>query len=240
MRCTKCGYVSFDFHSDCRKCGTNLAAIRECLGFQAVKPAVPFLLGSLLKDYVKPPAKTEKDLTAESSLPALDFGEEFEPASGANGKSTAVAHASPKFGETASETYEGEEFNLLDLSSEELDLLIEDQEPLEPAARQAPQPPAAAPAAVSGATTVSGEAEDSGFVFDEDALSGLSTKTEEHPSPGPGLARPDVAAGNGALVIELSDQELENILVELEGADGGEKTNKNETSDDIAILEMAD
>jgi hypothetical protein len=48
MKCQKCGFVSFDHLSECRKCGADLIAIREGLGFSALKSEAPCLLGSLL------------------------------------------------------------------------------------------------------------------------------------------------------------------------------------------------
>lgn len=49
MKCDKCGFVSFDYLAECRRCGADLAVIRERLGFSALKSEVPFLLGTLLK-----------------------------------------------------------------------------------------------------------------------------------------------------------------------------------------------
>jgi hypothetical protein len=48
MKCHKCGFVGFDHLSQCKKCGADLTAIREGLGFSALKSEVPFLLGTLL------------------------------------------------------------------------------------------------------------------------------------------------------------------------------------------------
>jgi hypothetical protein len=53
MKCQKCGYVSFDYLSQCKKCGADLTTVREKLGFSALKPEVPSLLGALLRDGVK-------------------------------------------------------------------------------------------------------------------------------------------------------------------------------------------
>jgi hypothetical protein len=50
MKCQKCGFVSFDYLSQCKKCGANLSAVRELLGFSAVKSEVPCLLGALLRN----------------------------------------------------------------------------------------------------------------------------------------------------------------------------------------------
>jgi hypothetical protein len=49
MKCQKCGFVSFDYLSQCKKCGADLTAVRELLGFSALKSEVPALLGTLLK-----------------------------------------------------------------------------------------------------------------------------------------------------------------------------------------------
>jgi hypothetical protein len=55
MRCHKCGYISFDHLSECKKCGVDLTGTRDKLGMAPVKPSEPFLLGGLLKDYKKDP-----------------------------------------------------------------------------------------------------------------------------------------------------------------------------------------
>ena len=49
MKCDKCGFVSFDHLAQCRRCGADLEATRERLGFSPVKAEVPFLLGALVK-----------------------------------------------------------------------------------------------------------------------------------------------------------------------------------------------
>ncbi|HVO83612.1 MAG TPA: hypothetical protein VMU60_04220 [Syntrophobacteria bacterium] len=48
MRCPKCGYVSFDYLVRCKKCSRDLADARRTLNLIDAKPAVPFLLGSLV------------------------------------------------------------------------------------------------------------------------------------------------------------------------------------------------
>jgi hypothetical protein len=48
MRCPKCGYVSFDYLARCKKCSRDLADARRTLNLIDAKPAVPFLLGSLV------------------------------------------------------------------------------------------------------------------------------------------------------------------------------------------------
>ena len=50
MKCQKCGFVSFDYLSECKACGADLANTRQRLGFSALKSEVPFLLGTLLRE----------------------------------------------------------------------------------------------------------------------------------------------------------------------------------------------
>jgi hypothetical protein len=126
MKCTNCGYVSFDHLSECKKCRTSLTVARDAFGLSAGKPAVPFLLGSLLSDYESPApldniaAKTETHATVGFVQMVDDvFGQE-KPENGA--EEIALAMVGPDGSE--------EDFSLLDLSDEELDLLV-DKESLE-------------------------------------------------------------------------------------------------------------
>ncbi len=121
MRCVKCGYVSFDYLSECKKCRTSLADTREGLGFFTTKPAVPSLLASLLSDY-EHPAKQDSGPVENEISTAFAIGDGFgggfwqaNPESGAPQAATAVAH--PEDSE--------EDFSLLDLSDQELELLID-------------------------------------------------------------------------------------------------------------------
>ncbi len=38
MKCTKCGYISFDFHDSCPKCNKDLSAERDRLNLAAYRP----------------------------------------------------------------------------------------------------------------------------------------------------------------------------------------------------------
>ncbi|MGO9312690.1 MAG: hypothetical protein ACLQDI_08135 [Syntrophobacteraceae bacterium] len=127
MRCTKCGYVSFDYLSECKKCRTSLADAREGLGFFAAKPAVPSLLESLLSDYEHPIKQESAPVESEISTAFDGFGGglwQTNPGSGAAQATTAIAKPDE------SEEEEEEDFSLLDLSDQELELLI-DKGPLE-------------------------------------------------------------------------------------------------------------
>lgn len=49
MRCAKCGYTSFDYLSVCEQCSADLTGDRQKLGLLALKPAMPFFLEPLLQ-----------------------------------------------------------------------------------------------------------------------------------------------------------------------------------------------
>jgi hypothetical protein len=80
MKCPKCGFVSFDHLSECKKCAADLVAVREGLGFSALRSEVPFLLGTLLSGGDRsdvPPAAT----AGEEGAPA-DFIDDTKKPSG--------------------------------------------------------------------------------------------------------------------------------------------------------------
>lgn len=121
MKCTKCGYVSFDYLSECKKCRTSMTATRNGFGFLAGKPAVPSLLGSLLSGY-EPPTPMESTVVGTEMSSPFRFPEEIgggfrreKPESRA--EETPPAAVNPEESE--------EDFSLLDLSDEELELLID-------------------------------------------------------------------------------------------------------------------
>jgi len=121
MKCTKCGYVSFDHLSECKKCRTSLTAARDGFGLHGAKPAVPFLLGALLSEH-ESFAQPENTVAEPETLTSFGFAEgtEHKPPeekleSGA--EEVAWTAASPDTSD--------DDFSLLDLSDEELDLLIE-------------------------------------------------------------------------------------------------------------------
>ena len=136
MRCSKCGYVSFDYLSECKKCRTNLTGTRDGLGFFAAKPAVPSLLGSLLSDYEHPVKQDSGPVENEIST-AFAIGDGFgggfwqadQESTAAPQAATAVAH--PDGSE--------EDFSLLDLSDQELELLIDNGPSASPQQEIAPE-----------------------------------------------------------------------------------------------------
>ena len=82
MKCQKCGYVSFDYLSECKSCGTNISAAREALGLFGVKPSMPSLLSSLLTKGIPEDSVSTGSrpvLPSEpTSFEGLDFGEELD------------------------------------------------------------------------------------------------------------------------------------------------------------------
>ncbi len=144
MRCSRCGYTSFDYLSECRSCNTGLAKVRDELGFPPVKPAMPFLLGSLLKDS-QPAALQRREIipddSAASSLPEIVFEDGFDKAPNVEAPGRAVAGVSGPSSESPAgrqahggvpgEFYDGElpeilaEEFLLGLSQQDLENVLE-------------------------------------------------------------------------------------------------------------------
>ncbi len=82
MKCQKCGFIGFDHLSVCSACGDDVSTSRESLGFLPSKPQAPCFLGALLKDYQGagsvPLSEPPKLDPLVSSLPQIELGEEFE------------------------------------------------------------------------------------------------------------------------------------------------------------------
>ena len=68
MRCSKCGYVSFDHLDNCMKCSRDLAGAREELNLLDCRAEVPFLLGSLVGEMEGGGAQQDLSLTQETEL----------------------------------------------------------------------------------------------------------------------------------------------------------------------------
>ncbi|GLI34486.1 hypothetical protein [Desulforhabdus amnigena] len=75
MKCNKCGFVSFDYLSECKKCGIDLTVVRDGLGLLPVRPAVPFLLGPLLKEYDEFLGEKNEPADIEDAKPLSAFSE---------------------------------------------------------------------------------------------------------------------------------------------------------------------
>jgi hypothetical protein len=121
MRCAKCGYVSFDHLSECKHCRTSMSATRDGFGFFAAKPAAPSLLGSLLSGYEPPTPKESSVVETELSNP-FSFGKE---AGGGFRQEKPESRTAETASAVANPDESGEDFSLLDLSDEELELLID-------------------------------------------------------------------------------------------------------------------
>ncbi|GKT08155.1 hypothetical protein [Desulforhabdus sp. TSK] len=84
MKCNKCGFISFDYLAECRKCGSDLTVVRDSLGLCPVRPNVPFLLGPLLKGYDPTQGEHEEPLgndllggSADSGATEIELGDEL-------------------------------------------------------------------------------------------------------------------------------------------------------------------
>jgi hypothetical protein len=82
MRCTKCGYISFDQSDSCSKCDTDLTIISSQLNGTALKVETPYFLDPALEESR---GDTESDPDLPPELPSSDTditldqeGEEFE------------------------------------------------------------------------------------------------------------------------------------------------------------------
>lgn len=230
MKCQKCGYTSFDYLSQCRKCGADLATIRDALGFDSAKPAIPFLLGALLRDY-DPHDSQKKDLREKYS--EIEFGE-FEldgpgeqatPARGEGRSQQSAPADSAGYGVQAPVTPSAvspeatpQPKPAVSQASPEDDLefdvdflLDSDAPPASPASAAPSVPsPAASPAAPRDELEIDLSDEDLKLIMSD---IGQAPATPRPASPQP-TAKP--AAGEDDLVIELSEKDLENLLMELE------------------------
>lgn len=238
MRCTKCGYTSFDYLGECSKCGTSLDGIRDGLGFSAARPAVPFLLRSLIKngaDSVEQDSTPEKEPGSSSFEFEEEFGGGFQIVHENEAQSEPEAIPNPDEGE--------EDFSLLDLSDEELELLI-DKKPdqasgkqpdlwLEPEAAGDVTTPAPAPARdfAFGQAGNEGQVKESAFDLDFDLNMPPATAAKS-PDSGIELGMPAAPASEAPqaevagqkqqeieddFLVELSEDDLETLLMDLDG-----------------------
>ncbi len=222
MKCTKCGFVSFDYLSECKKCGMSLAGTREALGLAAAKPAIPFFLAPLLKDYKEPltQASPAPETMEDNALPSFDFSDDFD------------THAADEV--PVQTQNEGGDSGLLEISDEELDFLIQsgidetgqDQK----AAEKLSEPVKDTMADTVAETVKSAETESEELLLDFDNIS-LPDFSKLDEAPGQNTSSPvelpkaiePPPAEDESLQIELSEQDLEMLLTELEDP-GSKKT----------------
>lgn len=251
MKCQKCGYTSFDFLAECKKCGTDLVTIRDALGFDAVKPSMPFFLGALLKDYTSsaPRKKDSRDQYAEIEfgefeMDAQDKQEGVAPTLGfpggasdgagrsslspgrdvRNDEITLAAPASPVVAEAASVSAPpvSEKNDSLGELDFDVDFLLE---PEPPKSSTAP-PVSRSPISSSPSAALPDNDQDLAAIdISDDELRLLIEEIDSVPKA-PATPRATRAPSQPAespattsednLIIELSDKDLENLLLELE------------------------
>lgn len=198
MRCPKCGFNSFDYLAECKKCGTDLGNTRQELGIAGQKPAMPFLLGALLKDHGSAQAAakegSEADLFSDfqQASAGLDVHEQSqEHAPGDAGDIELDLSEQPKSpsppGQSSTSGSFSDDGISIDLSDEAADWSLLDVQMEE----------AATPASEKMATAVP-----------EDDLSGTGSK------------KTDEAMQND--IIELTEEDLEGLFLELEDSDDKE------------------
>ena len=54
MKCSKCGYTSFDYNQVCPKCNKDITSERESLNLPSYRPNPPSLLGALTGVFESP------------------------------------------------------------------------------------------------------------------------------------------------------------------------------------------
>jgi hypothetical protein len=128
MRCQKCGFIGFDHLSECSVCGDDLSSSREKLGLLPRKPAAPFFLGALLKDYQGAPLNQVNEPPridpVVSSIPEIEFGDELElsgesPDFGLGSVSPGVPSMAMSSPGAAPDPFDGA--MMIDLSDDDLD-----------------------------------------------------------------------------------------------------------------------
>jgi hypothetical protein len=92
MKCAKCGFISFDHLSECKKCGTSLNQARTVLGFSNVEPAPPPFLKALVEE--GGPVGAAAPVLGSGS--AADAGVQFELADAEGPAFKAVAPSGQK------------------------------------------------------------------------------------------------------------------------------------------------
>ncbi len=99
MKCAKCGFISFDYLTLCKKCGTNLNPARNGLGFSDVEPAPPPYLRALVESEgaIEPAVAQEQSTSAGRTTFRMEQPDSEAPA---------PARVSPQVQEVAGGTVE--------------------------------------------------------------------------------------------------------------------------------------
>ena len=206
MKCSKCGFVSFDYLGECKKCGANLAVVSEGLGVVETRKSMPFMLGSLLKDYVKPAEAQEDGVSAAGPLPAIDLHAEIE-------EPPVMRAAAPVASAPAEEELD------VDFSKEEIELLMQHEEGAasEPAAKTAPKP-----VAVAAAPAVDDALEELDLDFDDAMLEEPKPVAAKPVAPAPAPPAASAQPVSEDLDLVLSETDMEDLLSDI-GEPSGKK-----------------
>lgn len=197
MRCPKCGFNSFDYLSECKKCSADLTKTRQELGLTGIKPTTPFLLGPLLKEHKEAEPEVKKvaapDAFAELQHASLGLEDDLSLSPGAAEDAAEDAggidffdRAQPpaaKTAKTSSQPVEDDDISF-DLSDEQADWSFLDEQ------------------------------------VDEDFLSQPGQAEDGKKSPPLGdSAKKSVKQADEDAVIELSEEDLEGLFLDLEDQD---------------------
>ncbi|MDR3557567.1 MAG: hypothetical protein P4L55_22650 [Syntrophobacteraceae bacterium] len=229
MRCEKCGYVSFDHLSECKNCHASMTAAREGFRFSTAKPSVPSLLGSLLNE-TPPTAKAPSPAADTETYHSFELQGEIP---GALGEEFTI--------ESGSE----EDFSLLDISDEELELLIEQDSlesndkstgPMETGGSKQPGKPVSSPPAGSASSEIGmvqgvDASSDGDLELSLDDFFEMENETKADHQPGltanshggPATPPAEAAQSNDSMddfVIDLSESDLDDLLKRLEESAG--------------------
>ncbi len=68
MKCSKCGYISFDYNQSCPKCDKDVSGERAELNLPDYRSHPPFLLGALTGDVDESGMDIELDYSADMEV----------------------------------------------------------------------------------------------------------------------------------------------------------------------------
>jgi hypothetical protein len=239
MKCHACGFIGFDHLSECGNCGGDLTVSRDGLGFVAMKPKVPCFLGSLLKDsqgiapiQIKEPLGVSPSLSA---IPEIEFGDDLQ-LEGENLEIRGITSSTPGHETMVNPSPGGgnvmDEAVTIDFSEDELhqmvngngsekemelnlEFLLDEGAP----SAAAPPSPGAEVGGIHGGDQVSKGAYDTGE-YDSAALEltdeDLAQFADDIESSEKSLSSAVPPADNGNMVLDLSDDDLQNLIADLE------------------------